>query len=55
VLEITCQDSDVTVERVGELRVIRAVDILAGIAVNIPMTALALAGLLTEAVSAVAA
>lgn len=53
VLEITCQDSEVTVVPLNELRVIRVRDLLAGITINIPLTAAALASLvLDEAIAA---
>jgi hypothetical protein len=45
-LEITCQDSDVSVVPLGELVIIRAYDVLAGIAINIPLAAEAFAALL---------
>lgn len=52
-LEITCQDSEVTVVPIDELRVIRVRDLLAGITINIPLTAVALAALvLDEAIAA---
>lgn len=52
-LEITCQDSEVTVVPLDELRIIRVRDVLAGITINVPMTAVALAALvLDEAIAA---
>ena len=42
-LEITCQDSEVTVVPVNDLRIIRVCDVLTGITINIPLTAVALA------------
>ena len=51
-LEITCQASDVKVVPVDNIRVIRAYDTISGIIINIPLTALALASLVSEAVAA---
>lgn len=52
-VEITCQGAEVEVVPVGELRVIRAVT--AGVVINVPMTALALAALIADcAISAAA-
>lgn len=48
-LEITCQASEVKVLPVDDLRVIRAYDFLSGVIVNIPVTAAALAVLITDA------
>lgn len=53
-LEITCQDSEVTVVPIDELRVIRVRDSLAGIIINIPLTAVALAALVIEEVAVAA-
>lgn len=48
-LEITCQASEVKVVPVDDLRVIRAYDFLSGVIINIPVTAVTLAALVTDA------
>ena len=47
-LEIVCQDCDVEVVSLNDLRVLRDSDVLAGIVINVPMTALALAALVSD-------
>jgi len=55
VLEITCQGSEVRIVPCDDLWVIRAVDELAGIIINIPVEASDLAALLPAEVLSVAA
>jgi hypothetical protein len=48
VLELTCQDCDVEMVPVNDLYVLRVSDVLVGVAINIPMTALSLLALVGE-------
>jgi len=49
VLEITCQDCEVEVVPLRELRILRVSDVLAGIIINIPLTVAVLVSLAGEA------
>lgn len=49
VLEILCgRDCDVEVVELDDLRVLRVSDILAGVIINVPLTAMALADLVSD-------
>ena len=48
-LEITCQDCEVEVVPLRELRILRVSDVLAGIIINIPLTVAVLVSLAGEA------
>lgn len=52
VLEITCQDSEVTLVPVGEVHVLRVIDVLAGIIINVPLAPVVLVELIAESLAA---